>query len=89
MLSRRYHYIRYSSGLLLGRGQFCPEEVELKSWTRWFVACSACFCYCDNEGPFSDRYISLREALSDISLNKYASPISFDLKIDNSSSAEL
>lgn len=72
VLSRRYHYIRYSSGLLLGRGQFCPEEVTLNSWGRWFVECSVCFCYCDNEGPFSDRYFSLREALSSISLNKYA-----------------
>lgn len=71
VLSRRYNYIRYSSGLLLGRSTFCPEEVQLKSWTRWFVQCSICFCYCDNDGPFSDRYISLREALSDISLNKY------------------
>lgn len=69
--NRRYNYIRYSSGLTLGKPQYCGFEVKLKSWIRWFVSCSYCFCYCDHEGPLSDRYFSLRETVSNIAENKY------------------
>lgn len=36
--------------------------------------CSLCFCYCDDE-KISDRYFSLREALSDITENKLFSSL--------------
>lgn len=71
-MTRRYNYVRYNSGELLGKSQFCRYEVRLKSWIRWFVSCSYCFCYCDHENQFSDRFFSLRESVSNIAQNKYA-----------------
>lgn len=71
--SRRYNYVQYSSGLTLGREKFCPEQVKVKSWMRWFVSCDFCFCYCDYDGNDenkSDRFFSLREVTSDINKNR-------------------
>ncbi|XP_031621010.1 uncharacterized protein LOC116339329 [Contarinia nasturtii] len=74
-MTRRYNYIRYNSGLMLGQPQHCQNEVKAKSWIRWFVSCSYCFCYCDHENQYSDRFFSLREAVSDIERNKVVTGI--------------
>lgn len=88
LMTRRYNYIRYNSGMLIGQPQFCRYEVKLKSWIRWFVSCSYCFCYCDHENQFSDRFFSLLEAKSNIEENKYEVSIKqsntpFDKKKNN------
>ncbi|XP_055324712.1 uncharacterized protein LOC129579091 isoform X2 [Sitodiplosis mosellana] len=77
LMTRRYNYIRYNSGMVIGQPQFCRYEVKLKSWIRWFVSCSYCFCYCDHENQFSDRFFSLREATSKIAENKVVTGIRF------------
>ncbi|XP_037049805.1 uncharacterized protein LOC119084060 isoform X2 [Bradysia coprophila] len=68
--SRSYNYITLSSGMTLGKAGSCEaEEAEATSWTRWFVQCSNCFCYCDEESKDSDRYFSLQPVLSDTDRN--------------------
>lgn len=43
---------------------------QVKSWRRWFVKCSSCYCLCD-EATDSERHFSLHEVVSDIEQNKY------------------
>ena len=44
---------------------------QMESSLSWFVKCSNCICMCDDApNEQSDRYFSLREAVSDISQNK-------------------
>ncbi|XP_059475453.1 uncharacterized protein LOC132196671 [Neocloeon triangulifer] len=64
--NRRYDYIEYENGRVLGRPGFCTRgTTKVDSWWRWlFWHCSYCFCTCDDDGPNSDRYFSLRSALS-------------------------
>lgn len=72
LTTRRYDYIRYDSGMVFGQPSYCQYEIKLKSWIRWFVSCSYCFCYCDhNDNQLSDRAFSLREAVSTVAENKY------------------
>ncbi|KAG4078159.1 hypothetical protein HA402_002211 [Bradysia odoriphaga] len=68
---RRYDSIKYSSGRHMGR-EFCGRERhEVESYLSiWMSYCSYCFCYCDADTENSDRYFSLRPAVSDISQNK-------------------
>lgn len=49
--------------------------MKVKSWIRWFVKCSNCFCLCDDITD-SDRYVSLKEVVSNIYENKYGLPAS-------------
>lgn len=42
---------------------------------RWFVKCSICFCYCD-DNTNSDRYFSAREVVSDIQRNQIVTGVS-------------
>lgn len=63
--SRRYEYIEYENGKILGeKSTSCARGTDkVDSWWRWiFWHCSYCFCLCDEQGPKSDRYFSLREA---------------------------
>lgn len=46
------------------------EIHKANAWIRWFVKCSNCFCLCDDETD-SDRYISLREVVSNLERNRY------------------
>lgn len=55
----------------MGRERTCQNEIKANSWSRWFVECSNCFCYCDEPGPLSDRYFSLAEVVSNVYENKY------------------
>ncbi|CAB3374677.1 Hypothetical predicted protein [Cloeon dipterum] len=67
--SRRYDYIEFENGRVLGRPGHCSRgTTKVDSWWRWlFWHCSYCFCTCDDDGPNSDRYFSLRPSLANVS----------------------
>jgi hypothetical protein len=67
---RRYDYITYDNGLVHGRKREC-QTTKLKHWASSVVfRCSYCFCLCDEEGSFSDRYVSLRAVNADYANNR-------------------
>ncbi|XP_052901170.1 uncharacterized protein LOC128307398 isoform X2 [Anopheles moucheti] len=76
---RRYEYIEFENGEVRGRKQHCPRGTsKVDSWWRWlFWHCSYCFCLCDDAGRHSDRYISLRESVADISRNRVVTGLRF------------
>ncbi|KAJ6637237.1 hypothetical protein Bhyg_09967 [Pseudolycoriella hygida] len=75
--SRNYQFITLNSGKTLGTAGICEvDETEASSWTRWFVQCSNCFCYCDEESKDSDRYFSLQPVLSDTDRNMVITGVS-------------
>jgi hypothetical protein len=69
---RRYSWIEYENGRILGKKGSCERGVtKVDSWWRWlFWHCSYCFCLCDEQGPQSDRYFNLREVKADVANNK-------------------
>uniref|UniRef100_A0AAR5PC47 Uncharacterized protein n=1 Tax=Dendroctonus ponderosae TaxID=77166 RepID=A0AAR5PC47_DENPD len=73
---RRYDYIQYEEGSLLGKDKTC-WRTPISSWWRWLVRCSYCLCLCDEQGPKSDRYISLRPVLSNIARNRVVTGLRF------------
>ncbi|KAH8414603.1 hypothetical protein KR215_009923, partial [Drosophila sulfurigaster] len=77
--TRRYDYIEYEEGQKFGQGENCSRDVNsVESWHRWiFTKCSYCFCLCDEPGPKSDRYFSLRETLSDVMESKVVTGVRF------------
>ncbi|XP_040174781.1 uncharacterized protein LOC120906811 isoform X2 [Anopheles arabiensis] len=77
--TRRYEYIEYENGEMRGRKQSCPRgSTKVDSWWRWlFWHCSYCFCYCDDAGRHSDRYVSLRESVSDMEQNRVVTGLRF------------
>ncbi|KAH8298546.1 hypothetical protein KR044_010952, partial [Drosophila immigrans] len=75
-ISRRYDYIRFNNGRLLGVDGNEGEAVcstggdQAESWSNWlFWRCNYCFCLCDEEGLQSDRYFNLRDSVSDYQRN--------------------
>ncbi|XP_030758643.1 uncharacterized protein LOC115884266 [Sitophilus oryzae] len=76
---RRYEYIEYENGKILGKKQSCPRKLDkVDSFWRWFIwSCSYCFCLCDEHGIMSDRYINMRSVLSDIKNNKVVTGLRF------------
>ncbi|XP_034484624.1 uncharacterized protein LOC117789659 [Drosophila innubila] len=78
--SRRYDYIQYDNGRVLGQSKKCERGTtnKVESWHRWIVQkCSYCFCLCDEQGPKSDRYFNLREAIADVEGNKVVTGLRF------------
>ncbi|XP_059609555.1 uncharacterized protein LOC132256957 isoform X2 [Phlebotomus argentipes] len=77
--NRRYEYIRYENGRVLGEESTCARgTTKVDSWWRWlFWHCSYCFCLCDEQGYKSDRYFNLRDTVSDIEENKVVVGIRF------------
>ncbi|XP_055526442.1 uncharacterized protein LOC129719078 isoform X2 [Wyeomyia smithii] len=77
--SRRYEYIEYENGLTLGQKKHCSRgTTKVDSWWRWlFWHCSYCFCLCDDAGPRSDRYINMRQSVSDVMNNKVVTGLRF------------
>ncbi|XP_077292880.1 uncharacterized protein LOC143915925 isoform X2 [Arctopsyche grandis] len=69
---RRYEWIEYKTSKTYGRKKACSKSTtKVKSWWRWlFWHCSYCMCVCDQSGPDSDRYFSLKEELADVARNK-------------------
>ncbi|XP_058064471.1 uncharacterized protein LOC131214121 isoform X1 [Anopheles bellator] len=76
---RRYEFIEYENGLVRGHKSYCARgSTKVDSWWRWiFWHCSYCFCLCDDNGPRSDRYVSLRESISDIDQNRVVTGLRF------------
>ncbi|KAG7308933.1 hypothetical protein JYU34_006203 [Plutella xylostella] len=70
--NRRYEWIEYENGRTLGHAGTCMRgSTKVDSWWRWlFWHCSYCMCLCEESGPQSHRYFSLREATSDSKNNK-------------------
>ncbi|XP_060523218.1 uncharacterized protein LOC132700114 [Cylas formicarius] len=76
---RRYEYIEYENGRVLGRKQGCARgTTKVDSWWRWlFWHCSYCFCFCDEQGPMSDRYFNMRPVFADIENNRVVTGLRF------------
>ncbi|CAH2006796.1 unnamed protein product [Acanthoscelides obtectus] len=72
---RRYHYIEYDD-TVLGKKTWCQKK-DARSWIRWFVRCAYCLCTCDEQGPYSDRYFSLRPVIADTENNRVVTGIRF------------
>ncbi|XP_050526498.1 uncharacterized protein LOC126897171 isoform X2 [Daktulosphaira vitifoliae] len=78
--NRRYDYIEYENGRVLGdkSGGCKGASSKVDSWWRYLVYhCSYCFCICDSSERSSDRYFSLHPSLSDISKNKVVTGLRF------------
>ncbi|XP_055371279.1 uncharacterized protein LOC129605506 isoform X2 [Condylostylus longicornis] len=78
--SRRYDYIEYENGRVLGEksGSCVRGTSKVDSWWRWlFWHCSYCFCLCDEQGLKSDRYFNLRSTESDIHKNMVVTGLRF------------
>ncbi|KAG5678259.1 hypothetical protein PVAND_007951 [Polypedilum vanderplanki] len=77
--SRRYEYIEYENGRVLGQKGYCSRgTTKVDSWWRYlFWHCSYCFCICDEQGKKSDRYFNLRPALSNLTNNMVVTGIRF------------
>jgi hypothetical protein len=59
---RRYDWIEYEDGTILGEGNTdqCINKIKVDSWWRYvFWHCSYCFCKCDEITELSERYWSL------------------------------
>ncbi|XP_060662544.1 uncharacterized protein LOC132795698 isoform X1 [Drosophila nasuta] len=77
---RRYEYIQYENGRVLGeKQQTCVRgTTKVDSWWRYlFWHCSYCFCLCDEQGLKSDRFFNLRESVSDIKQNRVVTGLRF------------
>ncbi|OAD55644.1 hypothetical protein WN48_04521 [Eufriesea mexicana] len=76
---RRYEYIQYENDKFYGQRNTCKKEtIKVDSWWRWlFWHCSYCFCYCDDNNKYSDRYFSLKQVVSDVANNKVVTGIRF------------
>nr|CAI5830983.1 unnamed protein product [Callosobruchus analis] len=72
---RRYHYIEYDD-TVMGKKTWCQKK-DAWSWIRWFVRCAYCICTCDEQGPYSDRYFSLRPVTADIENNRVVTGLKF------------
>ncbi|XP_021694805.1 uncharacterized protein LOC5564091 isoform X2 [Aedes aegypti] len=77
--NRRYEFIEYENGMVMGQKKHCTRgTTKVDSWWRWlFWHCSYCFCLCDDSGPKSDRYINMRESVSDVMNNKVVTGLRF------------
>ncbi|KAK9746501.1 protein of unknown function (DUF4803) [Popillia japonica] len=79
--TRRYNYIEYKNRNPLGVKSTCPTPlINVHSSIGW---CPYCMCFCDEEGPYSDRYFSLKhrqKAVSDVKNNKVVTGIRFAKK---------
>lgn len=64
---------------MLGQKDTCTRGTsKVDSWWRWvFWHCSYCLCMCDEESAKSDRYFSLREAVSNITANHVVTGLRF------------
>ncbi|KAL1401434.1 hypothetical protein pipiens_006596 [Culex pipiens pipiens] len=76
--NRRYEYIEYENGMVFGQKKTCSRgTTKVESWWRWLIwHCSNCFCLCD-DAKHSDRYINMRESVSDLKNNKVVTGMRF------------
>ena len=67
---RRYDWVEYEDGTLLGSKGTCVNKIKVDSWWRWvFWHCSYCLCKCEEVTDDSDRYWSLVPAVADTANN--------------------
>ena len=53
---RRYDWVEYEDGTLLGAKGTCNNKIKVDSWWRWvFWHCSYCLCKCEEINDDSDR----------------------------------
>jgi len=63
---RRYDWIEYEDGTILGHDGKCSNKIKVDSWWRYvFWHCSYCLCKCDEIKPTSERYWALVGATAD------------------------
>eukprot|EP00092_Neocalanus_flemingeri_P076472 GFUD01094862.1.p1 GENE.GFUD01094862.1~~GFUD01094862.1.p1 ORF type:complete len:410 (+),score=110.70 GFUD01094862.1:1242-2471(+) len=75
---RRYDWVEYEDGTLLGDKGTCVNKIKVDSWWRWiFWHCSYCLCKCDEVTEDSDRFWSLQPAQADTSTNKIVTGVRF------------
>ena len=75
---RRYDWIEYEDGRVLGTKDQCVNKIKVDSWWRWvFYHCSYCLCKCDAPGSGSDRYWSLKEATANVQKNFLVTGVRF------------
>ena len=68
---RRYDWVEYEDGTLLGNKGTCVNKIKVDSWWRYiFWHCSYCLCKCDEVTEDSDRFWSLQPAQADTQQNK-------------------
>merc|ERR1719414_2221057 len=68
---RRYDWVEYEDGTLLGNKGECVNKIKVDSWWRWvFFHCSYCLCKCDEVSSDSDRFWSLQPVEANTQENK-------------------
>jgi len=75
---RRYDWVEYENGVILGEKSTCINKIKVDSWWRWlFWHCSYCLCKCDEVTEDSHRFWSLLPALSDTENDKVVTGVRF------------
>jgi len=75
---RRYDWVEYENGVILGEKSTCINKIKVDSWWRWlFWHCSYCLCKCDEATDDSHRYWALLEAVSNTTNNKVVTGVRF------------
>jgi len=75
---RRYDWVEYEDGTLLGSKGQCINKIKVDSWWRYvFWHCSYCLCKCDEPSEESDRYWSLLPAQADSANNMTVTGVRF------------
>merc|ERR1712013_750934 len=75
---RRYDWVEYEDGTLLGNKGTCVNKIKVDSWWRYiFWHCSYCLCKCDEVTEDSDRFWSLQPAQADTKQNKIVTGVRF------------
>eukprot|EP00090_Calanus_glacialis_P044576 TRINITY_DN7968_c0_g1_i1.p1 TRINITY_DN7968_c0_g1~~TRINITY_DN7968_c0_g1_i1.p1 ORF type:complete len:702 (-),score=219.95 TRINITY_DN7968_c0_g1_i1:63-2168(-) len=76
--ARRYDWVEYEDGTLLGNKGTCVNKIKVDSWWRYiFWHCSYCLCKCDEVTEDSDRFWSLLPAVADTTQNKIVTGLRF------------
>jgi len=76
--NRRYEWVEYENGIVLGNRGTCKNKIKVDSWWRYiFYHCSYCLCKCDEVTDDSDRFWSLLPATADTANNKVVTGVRF------------
>lgn len=76
--ARRYDWVEYENGIVLGDKGTCKNKIKVDSWWRYiFYHCSYCYCKCDEVTEDSHRFWSLRPATADTDKNKVVTGVRF------------
>jgi len=76
--ARRYDWVEYENGIVLGDKGTCKNKIKVDSWWRYiFYHCSYCLCKCDEVTEDSHRFWSLLPATADTDKNKVVTGVRF------------